>query len=90
MINCRVVGVKDLNVFTNFFDNFTFIIVFVIACFVQFIATSYGFYLFGTVQLSPLNFISSILWGSSTLAVSLLVKMTPVQWVDQLPTQIDE
>lgn len=32
MINCRVVGAKDLNVFEHIFDNYTFATVFVVIC----------------------------------------------------------
>jgi hypothetical protein len=30
------------------------------------------------------------LWGSSTLLVSTILKLTPPQWVEKLPVFIDE
>jgi magnesium-transporting ATPase (P-type) len=90
MINCRVVGARDLNPFQHFFDNYTFATVFTVVCVVQLSTTVWLNFMFDTVMLSPLMYGESFLWGASSLLISLLVKLTPEAWVENLPVKIDE
>lgn len=90
MINCRVVGVRDLNPFERIFDNFTFATVFSVVFLVQISTTIWFNFLFDTAVLSPLMYVESILLGASSLLISLLVKLTPEAWVEKLPVKIDE
>ena len=90
MINCRVVGVRDLNPFERIFDNFTFATVFSVVFLVQISTTVWFNFLFDTAVLSPLMYVESILLGASSLLISLLVKLTPEAWVEKLPVKIDE
>ena len=90
MINCRVVGVRDLNPFEKIFDNITFATVFSIALLVQFSTTIWLNFLFDTAVLSPLMYAESLIWGASSMLISFLVKLTPEAWVESIPVKIDE
>lgn len=90
MINCRVVGAKDLNPFEHIFDNFTFFVVFCAICLIQLSTTVWFNFLFDTAVLSRLMYAESILWGASSLLISVLIKLTPEAWVEKLPVKIDE
>ena len=90
MINCRVVGARDLNPFEHFLDNYTFVTVFAVVCIVQLSTTVWLNFMFDTAMLSPLMYAESFLWGASSLLISLLVKLTPEAWVEKLPVKIDE
>jgi P-type Ca2+ transporter type 2C len=90
MINCRVIGARDLNPFEQIFDNFTFATVFAVVCLVQLSTTVWLNFLFDTAVLSPLMYAESILWGASSLLIAVLVKLTPEAWVENIPVKIDE
>lgn len=83
-------GVRDLNPFEHMFENYTFVTVFAIVCFVQILATVYLNFMFDTVVLSFWMYAESFAWGASSLLISLLVKLTPESWVEKLPVKLDE
>lgn len=93
-INCRVVGPRDFNVFTRFFNNWTFIIVLAIVFGIQWSATeSNGFsliWLFQTAALDRKTFWTCVIYGSSALFASFLLKLTPLSWIAKVPIKLNE
>lgn len=93
-INCRVVGPKDFNVFTSFFNNWIFLVVlasiFAIQWFSVASANTPLAWLFGTTQIPQKDFWTSVIWGSTTLVVSFILKCTPQAWIEKMPIKIDE
>mmetsp|Transcript_20687 Transcript_20687/g.14847 ORF Transcript_20687/g.14847 Transcript_20687/m.14847 type:complete len:226 (-) Transcript_20687:116-793(-) len=90
LINCRTVGVKDFNVFTSFFNNPMFLFILALIFVMQVVWINYINFILGTTQIDAKNFWTSIVWGSTSLAVSALVKATPADWVEKVPVKIDE
>jgi len=89
-INCRVVGVRDFNVFINFFNNWTFIFIMLSIVAVQWSACNWLYFLFETTKIGEVEFYRCIVWGASVLIVSFVLKLTPEHWVEKIPIQIDE
>jgi magnesium-transporting ATPase (P-type) len=91
-INCRVVGPTDFNVFAGFFSNWIFILVLAVIYFVQLWASSPNGlgWLFETCAIESQDFYSSIVWGSTSLLVAFLLKLTPAEWMEKVPIKIDE
>lgn len=91
-INCRVVGPQDYNVFTKFFSNWLQVTILLLIFGVQWATnTSFLFWLFGTTTLTQREFWSTVVLGSSTLLVLLLVKLTPKRWAETyIKAPVDE
>ena len=89
-INCRVVGVRDLNIFKNFFNNWIYILVMAGVFIFQIINVKYVFFLFHTIYLNNIALGKCIVWGATPLVISLLLKLTPEHWVERIPVKIDE
>lgn len=90
-INCRVVGVKDYNVFTRFFCNWIFIGVCVLIFAIQYMAQTVLLqWVFQTSRLDAQQFFSCVVWGSTALLGSLLLKLTPERWIEKVPVVIKE
>lgn len=81
MINCRKIGRRDFNVFENFFHNWYFLLMFTLIIVIQIIGTNYFPVIFRTLPLTRSEWGACIMVGSSTLAASALVKLTPEKWV---------
>jgi len=92
MINCRVVGAQDFNVFDKFFGNFIqVIILLVIFGFQWFSNTSFLNWLFATTTLTQKQFWSTVVLGATALLFSFLVKLTPRRWAETyIKAPIDE
>ena len=90
LINCRTVGAKDFNVFASFFNNPMFLFILALIFVMQVVWINYINFILGTTQIDAKNFWTSIVWGSTALAVSAIVKATPAEWVEKIPVKIDE
>jgi len=90
LINCRTVGIRDYNVFSNFFGNWMFLFILLIIFVAQYVWCNYVFFLFNTYQISAQDFWTCVVWGATPLAISAIVKMSPEHWVEKMPIKIDE
>lgn len=90
LINCRTVGIKDFNVFANFFNNWMFILILALIFGLQYVWCNVVFFLFNTYAISAKDFWTCVVWGATPLAVSAVVKCTPAHWVEKMPVQIHE
>lgn len=89
-INARKVGAREFNVFIGFFRNFYFIAVIAITVFLQFVFVEYLWFFFTAYSLTQKQYAASILWGASTIIVSMVLKVLPEEWMKKLPVFIDE
>lgn len=93
-INCRVVGPRDFNVFTSFFNNWIFIFVIGLIFAVQYYAsTEQGFsltWMFLTAEIDRQTFWTTVFYGSTTILVSFVLKLSPREWIDKVPIKINE
>lgn len=89
-MNCRVVGVRELNVFKKFFQNWIYILVVCCTYIVQWSACNWLFFVFDTYELTNQQFFRCVAWGSSALLCAFVLKLTPEQLVEKLPIGIDE
>lgn len=86
LINCRKVSMDDKNVFERFGHNPTFLIVLVGTFVGHILLTQYCPLLLRTANsLTRSEWGGAIAVGASTLAVALLLKLTPKKWVEMLP-----
>jgi len=96
MINCRVVGPKDFNVFTSFFNNWIFLVVLAIIFAVQWFSVASSnvplYWIFTTSEtgIPKKDFWTSVVWGSTTLLVSFILKLTPQRWTEKMPIKIND
>lgn len=86
LINCRKVGMDDKNVFERFYHNVTFLICFIGTFIGHILLTQYCPLLLRTMPTeSRSEWGGAIAVGASTLAIALLLKLTPKSWVEMLP-----
>lgn len=95
MLNCRVVGVRDLNVFTNFMSSFVYLAVFAVVILIQYCAVCDIDWiiipgLFQAARLSNAEIYNCAMSGATVLLAAFIVKLTPEEWVDRIPSTIDE
>lgn len=89
-LNCRVVGAREYNVFTCFFNNLYFLSVMLLIIGVQWSVCTYAFFIFETSELDPETFWKCILWGATTLFVAVMLKMLPDSVTNKIPIKISE
>lgn len=89
-MNCRCIGPKDMNVFSHFFHNWIFIFILVIIFAVQWSACSWFTFILDTTALDSKQFYQCVVWGSTNLLVSILLKLLPDRFVDKVPVPINE
>lgn len=89
-INSRVVGVRDFNVFFNFFSNWLYLGVIFGTIVLQLSMMEYLGRFMGAAKLTPQQNASCIVLGFSVLLVSLVLKATPPHWVQKIPITVDE
>jgi len=92
LLNCRVVGAREFNIFRRFFNNWIFVVLLVLIVLVQWSTTSFLglLFFFETALLDNTLFWKCIVWGATVLLFSVLLKMTPEHWVEKIPVKIDE
>lgn len=89
--NCRVVGASDFNVFTKFFNNWIFIACMAFIFIVQWcVCSGLNSWIFSTTVLTAQEFWTCVIWGSTSLLASVLLKLTPESFVDKIPVTIDD
>ena len=92
MINCRVIGADEYNIFKRFFNSIPFLLVLVTIFGVQFAASDLGIFrfIFNTAQINGEQFGQCVLTGSTVLVAALILKLSPAEWVEKIPVEIDE
>jgi len=83
-INCRKVGVRDFNVFEAPLHNPYFLLVVAATVVVQVALCQVCTALAGTVPLRRSEWGACVVVGATPLLVSLLLKLTPIKWVNDL------
>lgn len=89
-INCRKVGSRQFNVFSNIFSNIYFILVIAAILGVQFTLVEFFGFAARLAKLDSRQMAACIIWGASVLVVSAALKLTPDNWIKKLPITIDE
>ena len=92
LINCRVIGADEYNIFKRFFNSIPFLLVLVTIFGVQFAASDLGIFrfIFDTSRINGEQFGQCVLTGSTVLLAALILKLSPAEWVERIPVQIDE
>jgi len=90
MFNSRKLGVKDFNIFSNFFNNYWFFIILAIEFAVTWFMVTLGSKIFRTVILDWKMFISVIAFGLGSWGVAAAVKATPPELAEKIPELINE
>jgi len=90
LVNCRVLGAAEYNIFKKPFNSWIFLLVLVIIFFVQWSATEWFLFLFETAKLSGEQYGKCVLSGLTVWIAAFALKLTPAQWVEKLPIHIDE
>ena len=91
-INCRVIGADEYNIFKKFFNSIPFLLVLVIIFGVQYAACEVGIFrfIFDTAVLDGEQFGQCFLTAATVLIAALALKLSPAEWVERIPVQIDE
>mmetsp|Transcript_7833 Transcript_7833/g.7308 ORF Transcript_7833/g.7308 Transcript_7833/m.7308 type:complete len:524 (-) Transcript_7833:50-1621(-) len=95
-INCRKLGAQDFNIFERFFNNFLFLFILAAEFALQVLIVEIGTFskpFAGIFQTTPLPFsmwLTCVLLGASTLAVSALIKLTPKEWLEKIKVPLQE
>jgi len=89
-INCRKLGMKEFNVFANFFNNILFIIIVGGEFVAQWFMVSIGGQLFRTTPLPFSMVLASVLFGAGSLLVAVILKTIPEQHVEKITFELDE
>ena len=77
---------RDFNVFEAFTHNFYFLAILVGTAVAQFFISEYLSGLFNTHHMKKGQWGACIMVGASPLLISFLLKLTPVAWVDKIPS----
>lgn len=87
-------GATDFNVFTHFFNNWIFLFVLAVVFCVQWSASHAGGFnltwMFETAEIDHQVFWTTFFWGSTSLVVAALLKLSPQAWLEKMPIKIDE
>jgi magnesium-transporting ATPase (P-type) len=89
-LNCRKIGWKDVNIFDNFFNNFTFFIVLGGECAAQYFIITLGSTAFRTTSLTIVQWITCLSFGLGSLAVSAGAKFIPEKYAAKLNFNFNE
>ena len=89
-INCRAIKAKEFNVFANISTNFYFIAVIAGEFIAQYYFVQWGGKITQCTPLDGEQHAFCLLFGSSSLLVSLLLKLTPESLADKIPKFLDE
>jgi len=89
-INCRKVGSRQFNVFSQIFSNIYFILVILVIIAVQFTLVEIFQFAVRLAHLDSKRMAACIIWGATVLPISAILKLTPDNWIKKLPITIDE
>lgn len=90
MLNSRKLGLREFNIFSNFFNNKWFFIILGIEFAITWFMVTLGSKIFRAVLLTFPMFITAISFGIGSLVVAAAVKATPAEWTEKLPELINE
>lgn len=91
LINCRVIGADEYNIFKKPFNSFVFILVLAIIFAVQWITCGWKItMIFETQTLTGEQFGRCVLGALPVVIAALALKLTPAHWVELMPVRIDE
>lgn len=90
MFNSRKLGVKEFNIFSNFFNNFWFFIILAIEFAATWFMVTLGSKIFRSVLLTFPMLITVFAFGIGSLLVAAAVKATPPEMADKIPELINE
>ena len=88
--NSRKVNAKQYNVFNGLITNWIFLVVMTVIILLQLFFVQYAGKFADTASLTGQQHAFCILVGSSTLLISLLLKLLPPQWTSKLPHFVNE
>lgn len=89
-INCRKVGSRQFNVFTNLLSNLYFLGVILFILGFQFTLVEMLPVAVRLESLSGKQMAGCIVLGSTVLVAAAILKLTPDNWIKKLPITIDE
>jgi len=90
MFNSRKLGVKEFNIFSNFFNNYWFFIIVAVEFAVTWFMVTLGSKIFRTVIIDWKMFITVISFGLGSWVVAAGVKATPPELAEKIPELINE
>ena len=90
MFNSRKLGLKEFNIFSNFFNNFWFFIILAIEFTATWFMITLGSKIFRSVLLTFPMMITAISFGIGSWIVAAAVKATPPEFAEKIPELINE
>ena len=91
LINCRVIGANEYNIFKKPFNSWIFLLVLGIIFLVQYLGTETFFrVIFEAQTLTGEQFGRCVLGALPVLLFALALKLTPAHWVELVPVNVDE
>jgi magnesium-transporting ATPase (P-type) len=90
MFNSRKLGLKEFNIFSNFFNNFWFFAIVAIEFAATWFMITLGSKIFRSVLLTFPMLITAFAFGIGTWLIALGVKATPPELVEKFPELINE
>ena len=88
--NCRCIQAKQLNMFSNLWHSPLFLAVVFLTFGLTIFFVEFCGQMIRVTPLTSTEHAACILWGSSVLVISTLLKLSPSHWVDKLPIFLDE
>jgi magnesium-transporting ATPase (P-type) len=78
--NCKCISPKKLNMFSNLFSNWLFLAVIVVTSLLTVFFVQYTGQMMRVTSLDATEHAACLMWGSTVLVVSVLLKLTPATW----------
>jgi magnesium-transporting ATPase (P-type) len=89
-LNCRCIQPKKLNMFSNFFSNWLFLLVIVATSVLTLFFVQYTGIMFRVTALTGTETSACVVYASTVLLVATLLKLTPDKFAEKLPVPLDE
>ena len=89
-LNARKIGLRDFNIFDNFFNNFWYFFILIIEFAATYFMTLLGGKIFRLVPIDWQTLVTGIGFGLGCLGVSAGLKAIPEQHVNKVPDLINE
>ena len=91
LINCRVIGANEYNIFKKPFNSWIFLLVLAVIFAVQYLGTETFFrVIFEAQTLTGEQFGRCVLGGLPVIVFAFALKLTPAHWVELVPVNVDE
>jgi len=88
--NCRKVGATQFNVMKGLLTNWMFLVVMAVIIALQIFFVEYGGEAMQTTPLTGQQHAACIMWGATTLLVSVVLKMLPNKITEKIPALVNE